>query len=225
MPCKHVNTPEGCRRGNCPFSHDESLLQSCFKQACKHPRSPEGCPLGEQYPFSHEPSSPTEPRTLKQGNSKTIHRATKNTIFAPGPRNRGQPLAVARKKYINIASGRPSIGLTTAQQPTPARYNESLSSCERHEATMSTQPSTQNRYSTVVSDTTASDQRASGENAPTSTSQTRLSNFLATQFSAPLSNSTKNPCIFPQCGHIITLPNVRPRVSDAVSLAAKRLIM
>jgi hypothetical protein len=160
---------------------------------------------------SHEPSGPTEPRTLKRSNSKTTHRATKNTVFAPGPRNRGPPLAVVRKKCINIASGRPSIGLTTAQQPTPARNNESLPSCERHKATISTQISTQHRYSTillVMSNTTASDQCASGESAPTSISQTRLSNFLAIQSSAPLSNSAKNPCIFPQCGQIITLPNI-----------------
>ena len=140
-------------------------FQSCFKQACKHPRSPEGCPLGEQCPFSHEPCGPTEPRTLKQGNGKTTHRATENTVFTPGPQNRGPPLAVAKKKYINVASGRPSVGPTTAQQPAPARNNESLSSCECHEATMSTQPSAQHRYSTVslvVSNTTASDQRTSG---------------------------------------------------------------
>ena len=59
----------------------------------------------------------------------------------------------------------------------------------------------------MVSNTTASDQRASGENTPTSTSQTRLSNFWLLNL-PPLSNSAKNPCIFPQCGHIITLPNI-----------------
>ena len=55
---------------------------------------------------------------------------------------------------------------------------------------MPTQPSTQYQYSTVslvVSNTTASDQRASGESIPTSTLQMRLSN-LATQSSAPPSS-------------------------------------
>ena len=97
MPCEHLNTPEDCRREDCPFSHDESLSQPCFKQACKHLRSTEGCPLREQCPFSHEPSGPTESRTLEQGNRKATHRAIKNTVFAPGPQNRGPPLAVAKK--------------------------------------------------------------------------------------------------------------------------------
>ena len=55
---------------------------------------------------------------------------------------------------------------------------------------MSTHPSTQYQYSTVslvVSNTTVSDQRASGESIPTSTLQIRLSN-LAIQFSAPPSS-------------------------------------
>ncbi|OCL14224.1 hypothetical protein AOQ84DRAFT_435816 [Glonium stellatum] len=176
MPCKHLNTPQGCYREDCPFSHNESLLQSCFKQACKHLASPEGCPLGEECPFSHKLSSSTEPRTLEQGKSKSPHLATRNTTLASGARQRDHPFTIAKKKYVNIVSSHPPTTPTTAHQLGPAS-NETQASRELHEPTDSQRiiQAQNSRVSLILSNNTTSHHHRSSGNAAASSSEMRLS--------------------------------------------------
>ncbi|KAF2500633.1 P-loop containing nucleoside triphosphate hydrolase protein [Lophium mytilinum] len=54
VPCRYINTPEGCHRKPCPYSHDPDIIANAKKKLCNFFLKPGGCNNGDSCAFSHD---------------------------------------------------------------------------------------------------------------------------------------------------------------------------